>query len=88
MARFTGTLKNGFQYDVDSDVLTGMRFLDALADTDENPLLFNKAVRMLLGSDQREELYKHIEENGGTASMEVIADIITEIVESYPQGKN
>lgn len=59
MLMVKGTLKNGFEYEVDLDKMRSMRFIDALAELEENPLAMSKIVLMAFGSDQREKLYTH-----------------------------
>lgn len=88
MAKFTGTLSNGFEYEVDTDVLTNMRFLDMMVEATEDGTLFTRAVRMLFGVEQREALYTHIEEQGKVPTPDLIGELVGEIMMAVPEGKN
>lgn len=79
----TGTLKNGFKYEYDDKVFHSMRFLDAIADSQrpDKAYAFSTMVVLLLGEDQREELYKYIEATGQDVTVELMGDIIQEITE-------
>lgn len=90
MAKFTGKLSNGFEYEIDTAVLESMRFIDALADAEEGTSSspFSHAVKLLLGEKQREALYKHIEDGGEIVTVEMMGNIILEIFEEVPKGKN
>lgn len=81
--KLTGTLLNGFEYELDLANARSMRFIDALAEaTDENALAFSKAVKILLGDEQREALYKYIEAQGQTPDVEIIANIMGELMQA------
>lgn len=79
----TGTLQNGFKYEYDDKVFHSMRFLDAVADSQrpDKAYAFSTMVVLLLGEDQREELYKYIEATGQDVTVELMGDIIQEITE-------
>lgn len=59
-----GTLENGFEFSIDENRIDDMRFLENLAAMDENPLLMPKVIETMLGKEQKEALYKHLEKDG------------------------
>lgn len=78
-----GTLQCGFEYEVDMVRTRSMRFVDALAEASgENGLAFSTAFKILLGAEQREKLYKYLEDKGITPDVECIANIMGEIMQS------
>jgi len=84
----TGTLNNGFTFKFDETVADDMRFVDLLveaADDSASQLRQLKAVEklidMLLGREQREQLYDHIAaEHGGRVPVNVFKDCFQEIM--------
>ena len=89
MAKITGTLKNGFGYEIDDTVFHSMRFVDALAAAGAGDIAkFSEVIKMLFGEEQREALYCHIEGCGEEPTIEMMDAIITEIGDNIPQGKN
>lgn len=59
-----GKLDNGFEFELDESRIDDMRFLEDLAAMDENPLLMPKVIERMLGKEQKERLYKHLEKDG------------------------
>lgn len=85
-----GTLKNGFEFEVDEKVMDDMEFIDLLAEADDgNPLQFSKAALILLGKDQRKRLYDSIRAEDGRVLPEVFGEVFYELVEALgEEGKN
>lgn len=83
-----GTLDNGFEFEIDENGINDMRFVDILAGVEENPLLFSKAATMMLGAEQKERLYKHLEDENGHVNVEKFGKCITEIIEKSSTLKN
>lgn len=83
-----GTLKSGFEFEYDETQLDDMRFLDLLAGVEENPLLFSQISTMMLGKEQKEALYKHLEDENGRVSAEAFGQAIGEIMEQSANLKN
>lgn len=73
-------LDNGFEATVNPDDLNDMRFLEALAGTEENAFNLPKVCSMLLGEEQKEKLYKHIETDG-RVPIDTLTNCVTEIME-------
>lgn len=76
-----GTLENGFEYKVDEKVFDDMNFLDALEEANEgDPLAASRMCKLLLGKEQKKELYKRLEKEDGRVPVEDTLNCITEIM--------
>lgn len=85
--KLKGTLRCGFEYEIDMQNATSMRFIDALEESEENGLAFSRAIKILLGKDQREALYKYLEAQGQVPDIQTIAEIMGEIMQSSNELK-
>ena len=84
-----GKLNNGFEYEVDENVLDDMELLDALAEAEENPLKISVVSRKVLGTEQRKRLYDHLRREDGTVPVEDASQAIIDILEDMgDEGKN
>lgn len=86
-----GKTKTGFEFEVKENVIDDMRIVEAVAETvnGENPLAVVMIVNQILGEEQKESLYKHLEEPGGRVPIEKVSNAITDIFEAFGnQGKN
>ena len=77
-----GKTKSGFTFEIDPEELNDMEFLEALAETSENPLAFPKVCAMLLGKEQKQRLYEHLRNENGKVPIEAVEKEITEIMSS------
>ena len=77
-----GKLENGFEFELDETKIDDMRFLEMLADIDDNPLVLPKVVEIMLGKEQKEKLYKHLEKDGRVA----IGDFTVAISEIFEKA--
>ena len=84
-----GTTKTGFAYQIHAEALDDMELLDAIAEIDGNPLAISKVLKMLLGEQQRKELYDHLRGEDGRVSVKAVSEAIADIFSSSgQQGKN
>lgn len=85
-----GKLENGFEYEVDVNVLDDMEMLDALAEAqEEEPLKINVVSKKLLGKEQRKRLYDHLRNEDGRVPVEAAVQAITDIMLDLGEdGKN
>lgn len=77
-------LSNGFTVKVEDNAFDNIELLDALEEArEEDPLAFSKAMRIILGKEQRDALYKQMKVSSGNAAIttDEIGDVFTEIVE-------
>ena len=84
-----GKLENGFEYEVDENVLDDMELVDALAEAEENPLKISIVSKKVLGDDQRKKLYDHLRRKDGTVPVEDAAQAVVDILmDMGDDGKN
>ena len=85
-----GTLSNGFKDEVDDAVMDDMRLSDAISESmEDEPLKISKVIKMVLGKEQRERLYKMLEDENGRVPADVASEAIAEIFENMgDEGKN
>lgn len=79
---------SGFKYLIDLAKLNDMRFLDVLAEAQASQVEFPKVVRFMLGEEQRNELYKYLEEKQGSVPVEVVIRDFYELMEKVKELKN
>lgn len=84
-----GKTKSGFEFEMDETVLDDMRILDMIAGISSRDVTqLSPLTRKILGDDQKERLYRHLEETEGRASISRVSEEITEIFEACKSGKN
>lgn len=79
---------SGFKYLIDLSKLNDMRFLDVLAEAQASQVEFPKVVHFMLGEEQRNELYKYLEEKQGSVPVEVVIKDFYELMEKVKELKN
>ena len=82
----TGTTKSGFNYHIDENILQDYELLEAIAETEKNPIFITKVVRMLLGDDT-DKLKEHVRDENGHVSIEKMNIEITEIFQAQKNLK-
>ena len=82
----TGQTKSGFNYHIDENILQDYELLEAIAETEKNPIFITKVVRMLLGDDT-DKLKEHVRDENGHVSIEKMNVEITEIFEAQKKLK-
>ena len=84
-----GKLKSGFAYKIEDHVLDNTELLDATAEVDQNPMVLSKVLKMLLGTEQRKELYDHLRDpKNGNVPIVAVSDAVAEIFSGSGQLKN
>lgn len=81
-----GKTKSGFNYHIDENVLQDYELLEAIAETEKNPIFITKVVRMLLGEDT-DKLKEHVRDENGHVSIEKMNVEITEIFQAQKKLK-
>ncbi len=82
----TGTTSSGFTYQIDENVLQDYELLEAIAETETNPIMITRVVRLLLGDDI-DKLKNHVRDENGRVSIEKMNVEITEIFEAQKKLK-
>lgn len=78
-----GKTESGFEFELDEQELDDMRFLTLLSKSRNDPLYFPEVIEKMLGEEQADRLYKHLEQmedGNGHATIEATNDIIAEIM--------
>ncbi len=84
-----GKLKSGFEYKIEDHVLDNMELLDAVSKVDENPMVLSKVLKMLLGTEQRKNLYDHLRDpEKGNVPITAVSAAVAEIFSGSGQLKN
>ena len=84
-----GTTTTGFEFEINEEELDDMRILDMIVEMADGDLAkLSPLVKKVLGEEQRERLYAHLEEKEGRASLARVSDEINEIFEASKAGKN
>ena len=83
-----GTTTTGFAFHVDEANANDMRFVEALAELKESVLAYPKVIEMLLGKEQKESLYKHLEDENGRVPLEAMEAAFEEIMSASTELKN
>lgn len=82
-----GKTKSGYSFSIDENRLKDMRFIELLSEVDTNPLLLPKMITFVLGSEQKEKLYKHVEKDD-CVSVDDVSKEIEEIFKITEEKSN
>ncbi|MDZ5548479.1 hypothetical protein [Enterococcus cecorum] len=82
-----GKTKSGFKFELDEEVLNDYEIIELLGDVEENPLLFPKVVKRILGDEQTTALKNHVRDENGRVNADKMTAEVTEIFESQNQLK-
>lgn len=83
-----GKTSKGFGYEIKEETLDNMELVECMAEVDENPLLFPKVCKMILGEEQKKALYDFYRTDDGRVPIDDISNAIQEIFESSDEVKN
>lgn len=79
-----GTTKNGFEYEINEEVIRNIEVLDALSELDEGNLIaLPKLVKLMLSKEDKKRLYKLCGND-----TEVVLKTVMEIFENNGEAKN
>lgn len=75
-----GETSTGFSFSIPENNLDNMELIDAIAGLNENdPLQMSNVIVLLLGKEQRKQLYDHVRREDGTVPSKKVSDEMTEI---------
>jgi hypothetical protein len=85
-----GKLSNGFEYEIDENVLDDMELIDAMEQSQgDDPLKVSKVITMVLGKEQKKSFYDSIRNEDNRVPVEKAVELFTELIESLgDEGKN
>lgn len=76
-----GKLDNGFEFEIDEEALDDMRYVELIRSAGDDPVASLELAEATLGVEQKERLYKHLENDKGRVPSEAFYDAISEIFE-------
>lgn len=81
-----GKTKSGFAYSIDEDNVD-QEFLDALSEAEDgDPLKVSKALRLLLGEEQRKKLYDYLRNDKGKVPIKDVMGAFADILANEGTG--
>ncbi|MER0122429.1 hypothetical protein ABPH35_02305 [Streptococcus sp. ZJ93] len=83
-----GTTGTGFSFEISEERLDNYELLEVMAEVDDNPLLYSKVVKLLLGDEQAKNLKEHLRNEKGFIPNALIGQAIRDIFESVKEAKN
>lgn len=85
-----GTLTNGFAFEVDDEVIDDMYLVEAIAEAQsEDPLKITQVISMIMGTEQKNRFYKHLENDKGRVPSSVALDALQDLFDKLGEdGKN
>lgn len=84
----SGETKSGFAFCVDKTRANDMRYLELIAKATNDVSYLPSVVRHLLGDEQTDALYKHVETEDGRVPVDVIEEELAEIMNADEDLKN
>ena len=82
-----GKTKSGFKFELDEEVLNDYETIELLGDVEENPLIFPKVVKRILGDEQTIALKNHVRDEKGRVNAEKITAEVADIFKTQKQLK-
>ena len=83
----SGETTKGFVWEFDERVLDDIEILDAISEMDENPMVFPKLVKKILGEEQKKAFYDAYRNEDGRVPVEELVLAFGEILTGNPETK-
>ena len=83
-----GKTTSGFEFEVDEKRLDDMELVEAIAESDTNPIAIMRVIKLLLGDEQKQRLYDHLRTDDGRVPIKAATTAVVEIFNSAKPGKN
>jgi len=87
MENLVGVTKSGFAYSIPKSKLNNYELIEALAEMEENPLIFPKVLKLVLGKKQTEKLKNHLRAKDGTIDVDKMNAELKGIFEAHKKLK-
>lgn len=88
MNKVKGVTKTGFAYAISEKNLNNYELVEMLGELEDNPLVFPKVLKLLLGKEQTEKLKNHVRDDEGVVSTEKMSDELQDIFQAQARLKN
>lgn len=76
-----GKLDNGFEFEIDEEALDDMYYIELIREAGNDPVKSLELAEATLGVEQKERLYKHLENEKGRVPSAVFYNALDEIFE-------
>ena len=84
-----GQTSTGFDFELDEKVLDNMELLDAIAESETDPMAISRVCRLLLGKEGRGRLYGCLRQEDGRVPVEAVSAALLEVFDACGnKGKN
>lgn len=84
-----GKTESGFEFELNEQALTDFRLLDLLSEIEDGNVSSSvKAIKFLLGDEQKEKLYDFCKNEDGFIPADEVIKVFGEIMNSCKQTKN
>jgi hypothetical protein len=81
-----GVTESGFKFNISDKALKNMELLEVMAEVDSNRLLLPKLLSMLLGDDQKKQLYDHVRDDEGYVDTDKITEEVLGMIHILNEG--
>lgn len=81
-----GVTESGFKFNISDKALKNMELLEVMAEVDSNRLLLPKLLSMLLGDDQKKQLYDHVRDDEGYVDTDKITEEVLAMIHILNEG--
>lgn len=88
MKKIKGKLKNGFNFELDPDLLNDYELLEMISEGQTNPLVIPKLITKVLGEKQKNNLINYLKKKTGKVTIEDMELALTEIFTKSKALKN
>lgn len=88
MKKIKGKLKNGFNFELDPDLLNDYELLEMISEGQTNPLVIPKLITKVLGEKQKNNLISYLKKKTGKVTIEDMGLALTEIFTKSKPLKN
>lgn len=82
-----GKTKSGFSYQIQKEQVENYEFMELIGEVEDNPVLFPKVIKMLLGKEQVDSLKDHLRTEDGFVPAGKMIEEFKEIMNN-PKLKN
>lgn len=76
-----GETKSGFKFELDDEAMDDIEFVELLAESEENPSVIPKILKIVLGEKQYAGLKDHLRNDKGRVPMSAVNDTLAEMFE-------
>ncbi|MFR9274457.1 hypothetical protein [Finegoldia magna] len=83
-----GVSKNGFRFSIKREILESYDFFELLGESEDNPLVMPKILKMLLGNEQKKKFIAFLSKKNENVSVAKVTEELESIFKSIDKIKN